>query len=48
MTEEERRYMDWLGELADVCTRNVTGAVCSNCRCKYRDSGIEARRGERE
>ena len=38
MTEEELRYMDWLGELADVCTRNMTGQVCSYCRCSHRDS----------
>ena len=41
MTEEERSYMDWLGELADVCTRRMTGRVCSYCRCEHRDSNSD-------
>lgn len=44
MTEEESRYMEWLGGLADVCTRRMTGRVCSYCQCEFRtlrDSGSD-------
>ena len=27
------------GLMADICTRDVLGAVCENCRCKHAPKG---------
>lgn len=35
MTEDESRYMEWLGEMAGICTRRMTGRVCCYCQCEH-------------
>jgi len=31
--EAALKYIDFLGGLADVCTRRETGKICGTCKC---------------
>ena len=29
----KNEYIEWLGEIADICTKRETAKVCGSCRC---------------